>query len=340
MRAAVPIGTDNDFDIRDFTQELRLRSDFDGPLNFSAGGFYQDGQQRNHIRLRGNLALGLARSLGDAVHTIDIKAYSLFGQVRWDILPTLELAGGLRWTDEERIHKETNLAPTFGPVGPVSLLDPRLKSSNVSPEVTLTYTPNDDLTLFASYRQGFKSGSFNTLIYISPTTRASFNDEQVKGGEFGVKARAFDRAVTVNLAGYYYHYTNLQVGANELTGGNVIATRTINAASANVSGVDFDMTYAPPQVEGLRLRAAVNYNHARYDKFTNAPCGNGQTISQGCNQLLNAATGRFTSQDLSGRRLVRAPDWTGNIGLDYELPVGRDMKVLFGAAANYSSNYT
>lgn len=340
VRAAVPIGTDNDFDIRDFTQELRVSSDFSGPLNFMAGAFYQDGKQRNHIHLRGDTALGLAANLGEAIHTIDIKATSLFGQLRWNIVPQLELAGGLRWTDEKRVHSEYNLAPAFGPVGFVSLLDPKLHSKNVSPEVTLTYTPTDDLTLFASYRQGFKSGSFNTLIFITPTAKSSFNDEQVKGGELGLKSRLFDRALTMNLAAYYYHYTNLQVGANELAGGTVIATRTINAASANVKGVDFDLTYAPPQVEGLTVRAALNYNRARYDSFPNAPCGNGQTISQGCDQILNPVTGRYTSQDLSGRRLVRAPDWTGNISADYEMPVGNDMKLILGAAVNYSSTYT
>ena len=339
-RAAVPIAVDNEFKISDFTQELRLTSDFQGPLNFMLGGFFEDGKQKNNILLRGDTALGLPATLANALHTIDIRSYSLFGQARWKLTPQLELAAGLRWTDEKRIHTEINYAASNGPLGPVPLLDPRLKSDNVSPDVTLTYTPTDDLTLFASYKQGFKSGSFNTLIFISPTTRASFNDEKVKGGEIGLKTRLLDRSLSLNLAAYYYRYSNLQVGANELSGGAVIATRTINAASANVKGVDFDMTYAPPGIEGLTLHGALNYNHARYASFPNAPCGNGQTIAEGCDQILNTTTGRYTSQDLSGRRLVRAPEWSGNIGFDYELPVGKDMRVSFGSLLNYTSSYT
>jgi iron complex outermembrane receptor protein len=88
----------------------------------------------------------------------------------------------------------------------------------------------------------------------------------------------------------------------------------------------------------LNLRAAVNYNHARFGSFPNAPCSNGQLISEGCNQLLGG-DGAFHAQDLSGRPLVRAPKWTISSGVDYEMPVGQSMKLSFGVAANYSSKY-
>ena len=40
-----PFGVDPDFDREDFTQELRLTSDFaDSPINFMLGGFYHDGE--------------------------------------------------------------------------------------------------------------------------------------------------------------------------------------------------------------------------------------------------------------------------------------------------------
>lgn len=339
-RAAISIATDNDFDIRDFTQELRLTSDYPGLVNFMVGGFYQDGLQKNRVHLRGNTAIGLPATLQSVRHEIDISSVSLFGQVIWDVTPTLEIAPGVRWTDEERTHTELNYNPGNGPLGPVLLPDPKLKSNNVSPEVSVTYTPTDDLTVFGSYRTGFKSGSFTTIQFVSSTTLSSFGDEEVKGGEMGVKARLLDRRLAVNLAGYYYEYSGLQVGANEQSSSGVFAIRTINAASASVRGVELDATYAPPPIEGLTLSAAVNFNRARYGSFKNAPCGNGQTISEGCNQLLNPATGRFTSQDLSGRRLVRAPEWTGNLSFDYETPVGQDMALGVGVSGSYSSSYS
>ena len=38
------------------------------------------------------------------------------------------------------------------------------------------------------------------------------------------------------------------------------------------------------------MQGDANYNRARFEEFNNAPCGNGQTIAEGCNQLVNPAT--------------------------------------------------
>jgi iron complex outermembrane receptor protein len=332
------------FEASQFTQELRLTSDFtDSPVNFMVGAFYQEGEQRNEVRFPGNVRLGLPVMIQHVVFDLDINSTSFFGQLMWDITPKLELAAGARYTDEEREMTETNLNPGQGAVGLVPRPDPKISSSNVSPEVTLTYQATDDLTLFGSYKTGFKSGSFNTSTFVPSDRLASFGDEEVNGGEVGIKARALDRRLTANIAAYYYEYEDMQVGAHETSdvgGGNfVIILRTLNAATAVVKGAEFDVSYAPVAVDGLTLTASANYNHARYDSFPNAPCSNGQTISQGCNQVLNPATRRFTSQDLSGRRLVKAPEWSGYVGFDHQMPVG-SMTLSFGAGANYTTEYS
>lgn len=332
------------FDNKQFSQELRLFSDYsDGPVNFMLGAFYQRGELRNEVNIGGNILLGLGRNMQHVLNVVDIDAKSVFGQLSWDVTDKLELSGGARWTDETRTHELYNLNASLGQIGRVARLDPRINASNLSPELSLAYKANDDLTLFASYRTGFKSGSFMGINYTAPNRPASFGEEEAKGGEMGIKFRAFDRKLSANLAAYSYKYTDLQVGALELSdvgnGSYLVFTRTLNAASANVRGVEFDMSYMPESVSGLMINAAINYNHARYDSFPNAPCGNGQTIAQGCDQLFNPTTGRYSAQDLSGRRLVRAPDWTGFLSFDHEIYLANDMRVVYGAGLNYVSDY-
>jgi iron complex outermembrane receptor protein len=106
-----------------------------------------------------------------------------------------------------------------------------------------------------------------------------------------------------------------------------------------VKGIEADLSYRPEFANGLTLSAAANYNRARYTKFPNAPCGNGQTIAEGCNQLFNPTTGRFTSQDLGGRPLVRAPDWSLYGAFDYQMPIGHGWTLALGADVSYSSSY-
>jgi iron complex outermembrane receptor protein len=334
------LATAVNFSNRQFTQELRLTSDWDNPVNFMLGGFYQSGDMENRLLLHGNTALRLPAIVQSVLHQVDIESLSAFGQAIWDVTDKWELAAGARWTHETRDHVEYNYNPSSGPVGAVPLPDPHLSADNLSPEVSVTYKPTDDLTLFGSYKEGFKSGSFNTVQYIAPTTKSAFDDEQVSGGEVGIKARMLDRRMLLSVAGYYYRYDDLQVGANERNPDGTIALRTLNAASADVYGVDLDVTYDPSRIEGLSLYAAVNWNHARYATFDTAPCGNGQTAAQGCDQVLNPVTGRFTAQDLSGEVLVRAPDWMATGGIDYKMPIGTDMTLLLGASLNYTSEYS
>jgi iron complex outermembrane recepter protein len=299
------------------------------------GAFYQDAEIQVVNRLRGNRAFSLPALLQSGVHDLDIRSVSAFGQVIWKALEQVEIAGGARWTDEEREHALFNSLTN----SQVNLLVPEISADNVSPELSVTYTPTENLTLFGAYRQGFKSGSFNTIAVVNSTTRADFADEKAEGGEIGLKGRFFDRSMTFNVAAYQYRYSDIQVGANDLSESGAILLRTINAASAKVEGVDFDVTYSPPQLANLIVRADANYNRARFEKFPNAPCGNGQTIGEGCNQLLNPLTGRYTSQDLSGRPLVRAPEWTASFSLDYEIPIGSALKLALGATTRYSDEF-
>ena len=330
------IAADFTFENQQFTQELRLTSDFiDSPVNFMVGAFYQDAEIEVVNRLRGNGAFGLPPLLQHGTHELDIRSVSAFGQVLWQVTDQVEIAAGARWTDEERKHRLFNALSGSD----VDLLVPRISSDNVSPEVTLTYMPTDTLTLFASYRQGFKSGSFNTVAVIDHLTRADFGDEKAEGGEVGLKALLLDGSMMLNLAAYHYKYSDLQVGANELSEGGAILLRTINAASAKVEGIEFDVNYTPAALPGLTLHGALNYNRSRYESFGNAPCGNGQTFAEGCNQLINPDTGRFTSQDLSGVQLVRAPDWTASFGFDYEKPLADGMTLAFGSTVRYSDEY-
>ena len=330
----------NDFSRRDVTEEVRLDSDFrDSPINFTLGGFYQNGRIKNHIVVIGNTALGLPPSLGNGTHDVKIESESLFGQLRFKPSPVFEIAAGVRWANERRSDDPRNLvAGSFVPVAtPVK----RISSNNWSPELTLTFTPTDDLTIFGSLKQGYKSGSFSITTPAVAGVDNSFDDEKVQGAELGIKFRSPNRSLRVNVATYYYKYTGLQVGANEPPppGSSVPVLRTLNAGAAQIYGVDFDVNYRPPSVPELNLHASVNWNHARFTDLTNVPCWGGQLQSEGCNLLPNATTGRFTSQDLSGEPLVRAPNWQANFGFDYSLPVGRDMKLNISSDNVYSSRY-
>jgi iron complex outermembrane receptor protein len=335
--AGSPIATFNHFTRRDFTEELRANSDLNGPLNFTAGAFYQDGRLTELIDFGGNTVLQLPPVLVRQDETVDIKSYSAFAQGRYQIVSELELAAGARWTHETRGITPYNLI-TGQPVF-VTLAKPKLSSDNLSPELTLTYKPVETLTLFGSYKKGYKSGSFTVTTPIFNGADISFGDEKVQGGEVGMKTRLLDRRLSLNVALYDYLYDGLQTSANDVASNGIPTVHTLNAGSAGIYGVDLDAGYRPAWLDGLGLHSSINWNHARFKALNNVPCWGGQLISEGCNQILDPTTGRYTSQSLSGDPLVRAPDWQVNVGFDYELALTDRLALVFSSNTQYSSKY-
>jgi iron complex outermembrane receptor protein len=336
--AAPAIAADNDFNRRDVTQELRADTEFTGPLNFTGGAFYQDGQVFQRVLVLGNTTYRFPATLVAGSHQIAIKSYSLFGQARWRPVSVLELAGGVRWTDEKRGDTPYSLR-TGTPVY-VAPVKPEIKSNNYSPEFTATYTPTDEVTLFGSLKQGYKSGSYTITTPVSAGVDNSFGDEKIDGGEIGLKSRLLERTLSFNAASYYYIYKGLQVGSNQPADNGIPIIKTLNAGEAKIYGIDLDAAYRPPAVAGLTLSTAINWNHARFTDLQNVPCWGGQTIAQGCNATPNPLTGLYTNQgSLNGLSLTRAPDWQATAGGTYQMPVGDALKMNFGLDAQYTSHY-
>jgi len=329
----------NRFQRRQFTEELRLSSDFSTPLNFTIGAFIERSRFYNIARIGGNTTLGAAPALQRGRKTVDIETESLFGQVLYDALTELEIALGARWTNERRRQVGVNLIS--GTAVPVALAVPQIGARNIAPELSLTYRPSDDLTLFASLKQAYKSGSFNVATPPVAGENNSFNDERVRGVEAGVKLRTANRSLFFNIAGFYYKYQGLQVGANVQSTGGVSATRTVNAGAARSYGVEADVRYSPDSIAGLTLRAAAVWLDAKYTRLLNVPCYGGQTITQGCNLLFsptaNGGTGGFTSQDRSGVPLVRAPKISSTFGVDYEIPISDDWNLILASNNQYQT---
>jgi iron complex outermembrane receptor protein len=340
---------DNRFRRRDVTQEVRIDSDFtDKPINFLLGGYYQNARVSNRVWVGGNTAYRLPATLSSGINDVKIEVWSAFGQLRWKPVETLEIAGGVRYTDEKRHNDAASATSYFSRLTPITIANPNLHSKNWSPELTVTYTPTDDLTIFGALKQGYKSGSFIMTVPATPGADNSFKDERVRGGEVGVKARMLDRSLSLDTAFYYYKYDNLQVGANEVAQGGLPVIRTINAGKSKVYGIDLDLTYRPPTIEGLTARLSVNWNHARFTKFDGAPCSGGQRIQDGCDQVpvplapgtvITPTTKLFNGQDLAGVPLPKAADWTLNGGLDYDTSLGNSLKLGLGANVQYSSKF-
>jgi iron complex outermembrane receptor protein len=329
------------------SQELRLISDYGGAINFTLGAFYEHSYRYTFapqfINFRGqDPATGkyhtserLARNWSDS--------YSAFGQLRWDIIDDLELAGGVRFTREEKrtsignVYVHANAVPAQAVVG--TFIPLSLTSSNWSPEATLTWHPTEEQTLYAAYKTGYKSGGFAnpstfSRIFQNSPSLLQLANETAKGGEIGYKARLFGRAVRFEAAVYSYDFDNLVVSSYDVPSATF---QVRNAAKARTRGIEASLNWrAAP---GLNLTAAGGYNRAKYINFPGAPCYLGQTAAEGCIATPQPGGGTANAQNFAGRTLHRAPEWVVNLGATYDTALSSGLRMGLAGDASYTSSY-
>lgn len=332
-------------DYRQFGEELRFQTKFDGAVNALFGMFYSHSKfifnTDAHIfpvpiSPVTNTYVTFKRDNGFSGDSL-----SAFAQITANLSDQLELSGGARYSHEARNSYQTSLPAHLGFAAafPSGLrLDDRFRDNNFSPEVTLRYKPSRDLTLYASYKQGFKSGGFNisqTLTAAATVAAGHFGSETARGGEVGLRSILLDGALSFNATAYYYDYNDLQVqNFDPVTIGQVVA----NAGTLRTKGIEADFNWRVAGVPGLSFHGVAAYNDAKYHDYV-GQCYGGQTVANGCN-LLKAAGGAFTSQDYSGRTPPKAPKFGGRIGFSYEVPVNDSgMRVELTGDASHTSSY-
>src|SRR3546814_10483685 len=96
-------------DSREVSEEIRVTSDFDGPVNFVFGGHYQDSHattaSHTFLATPGTLAFGAFPGpieINEYFLVQDGQAYSIFAQAMVDLLPTVELSVGARYSHEKK----------------------------------------------------------------------------------------------------------------------------------------------------------------------------------------------------------------------------------------------
>ena len=345
------LGSMNNLFLREFSQEVRLASDFDGPLNFLVGGQYQhtDAETASIAAFGAEAGqpsvLGPTRISPFTASNYYLKqkgsAYSFFGQLQFKPIEQIEIAAGGRYSHEtKRLLSVTNFGVQLVGNNPfLSDGNNRKSFNNFSPEISVSYRPTRDLTIYANYKHGFLSGGFNGGSF-NASGDLSYRPQKVKGFEGGIKGRFFDGVATAELALYHYKITDLQVQVT--TSGVVQELR--NAGKVTSKGAEFSLTIRP--LEGLSLYGNLAYADGKYDEYF-ATCYAGQfVLSPGTgigqcadqpNPTNNGIVGRL--QNLSGTELLRAPKWAGNAGFVYETPVGGSMKIEFAGGASFSSSY-
>lgn len=275
-------------DLRQFTQEVRLTSDYESPFQWLIGAFFSDVERTYHQRLPtpgydafvdlppprppGGFGAGTSAAVANGFPLnspynsdlpYDIEQWAVFGEGSWDATERLTLTVGARayWFDEQR---------RFISGGLFSNGDNRQDSTSsdgVTPRFIASYDVSDDVALNVQASQGFRLGGVNDPLNLPLCTPAdaaifggfqSYTDETSWNYEAGIKITR--PSYTFNAAAYYNDISDLQV---TLDAGSCSSRISFNVPEAHAQGIEIEFGWE--LMEGLELTFAGNWTEAEFD---------------------------------------------------------------------------
>lgn len=292
-----------------WSQEFQLLSNDEGPLEWIVGlyGSTNEASYDGFAILAGQNIVAGSRTFS----TLEATSLSAFAQGTYTTGPW-SFTAGLRLNNDERRF-----------TGFAGAVTTNVKKEWTEPTWRLAadYTVSDNLMFYASYSRGYKSGLYNVNTI---TARTPVNPEILDAYEVGFKSEIFSDRLRLNGSAFHYDYQDLQYQALAAGGGASILQ---NAAAATIDGAELEATAFIG--ERAKIFSGVSYLDAQYDEFPAAQVFVPAPPAGGRQIFLNVA----------GRQMIRAPEWTANVGGEVEIPSGAIGYFTLGATYFYSSSF-
>lgn len=312
-----------------FSQELRVDTDFDGLFNMVAGVYYF--QSTYSLDNQSVYILDGTANPANRVDTFSagqtVKSYAAFAETYWKVTPTTRITIGGRFTHETKDFHVEKPAVTAAEGGPYKCpdvnstyapcRDPSLKFSRFTPRVSIDQELADGIMTYASWARGFRSGGWNGRPGSTPDSIGPYQPEIVDSYELGLRTKFWDNKAIFNVTLFQTEYKNKQ--EDQIRSNPVLPTSTVtfveNAGKARFQGVELEGQLRP--IPELHLFGSAGYLKAKYLKFLDG-----------------------TGADVSATKQLRyAPKWNASIGGDYTFDVGGSDTVVFASNLKYVDKY-
>lgn len=302
------------FEASQFTQELQfLGSSKNEKLQWVAGLYYfdEEGNNRN--------ILDFAIANFDSDNDFTTTSSAIYAQATYSFTEKLDVTFGLRYSDEEKTFDPTQvvISSNIG-LAPGTLLVPlginKQDIQETTPMINLAYKATEELMIYTSYSEGFRSGGFVQRIFPALDEVPSFGPEYVESYEAGFKFDSDDRPFSVNGAVFLMDYTDIQVRTENP---GFVGFFEANVGSAEISGFELESKLA--FADNWFIEAAVGYTDAKYtDIDVEAP--------------LSAVVTTDSKFD-------HVPEWSGSISLARDFEFENGSFITSRLSSNYHSEY-
>jgi iron complex outermembrane receptor protein len=326
------------YDDNQFTQEFQVLVNA-GRLNGVAGVYYLDATASGAF----DTVVGLANLTTLTAGSVDTTSYAVFADFSYDLTDALSISVGGRYTHDEKegaVFRQQYLgirSPSFGNTTATLLGAPRTNYTRTkefekfTPRVSVSYEFSPELTAYASWSEGFKSGGFDmrgdAVLY--PATVNGYAPETVETYEIGLKGSLFDRRLSFATAIFDSSYEDQQI-TTQYPAGATVASVVDNVGSSSIRGWEFEGRFRA--TENLTFNGSLSYIDASFDQFlAYIPTG---PLNTTCPTLV----GCFV--DVSSQRdFQNTPEWQGSLGARYDWFMQDGAMISFLPSVAYRGEY-
>jgi outer membrane receptor protein involved in Fe transport len=294
VNAFFPPGMYGSFEIDDretemFTQEIRMNSTWDNPLNYTVGAFYRKTDTSQTQTSSFPAVFGAPPSVVIGTAPVDSKSWAVFGELSYKYSDRLTASLGLRYFEEDQ---EPLLFRLGGPA-PMNISPEGQSFDAVTPRLNLLWTVSESASVYGTISKGFRSGGINGFGSSIPR----FDPEEAMLYEVGGRGIFLDGRVYVDGAIYYMDYDDVQTTIAEAG-----RSRTTNVDSASGAGVD--LAVVVNLTEDLSLNVTAGYIGQEYDKVA----------TTGPSDVAEGDASQYTPEFTASASLAYGFDWNGDLG--------------------------
>lgn len=254
------LNNDSTFDTTSFTQEIRLASTGDGPINWIGGVFYRDATIDSDV-----FFTFAGFPLIDVLAPLDTKSWSVFGEVSWKTMDgKLEALAGARYFEDDRSAVGRNR------IAPIASSTTGATYDSFSPRFNLSYRPTDSGLVFFNAAKGFRSGVLQTPAQAAAAvssgipTGTQIAPDELWTYELGTRWELAGKSLLLEASVYHTDWKDIQL---QFASAAVISLA--NAGDATIDGFDIGLVWRTP-IDGLTLQTVANWNNAEFDSVVPA----------------------------------------------------------------------
>lgn len=295
----------------------------------------------------------------DTIYSQQTDSAAVFGHVEWAFTDAFRLTLGARYTSEEREWSgctfsaddgslagflNTLFGATLGPgdcgtidddpaspgfifglLGTPNVNDAfhvftnTIKTNRWMGKVTLDYAASEDVLLYGTISNGFKSGGFNGANSNTTLQLQPIREEVLTSYELGVKATLAEGRMQLNAATFFYDYEDKQEQDRAVTFVGNISGLT-NVPKSEITGAELEMQWMP--TDGLDIHVGVALLDTEITEW----------------MAVDGAASAWPTvvrRDVSGAGLAQSPDLQYSVLAHYEWSVGGNKIIDIGADLAY-----